>query len=226
VPTQFSLTPEYVALYRKVNAAKGSKEIEQGLRRMRDFEGGFVAAPAPNSWINWLPKEPQANGERMQMFGCCVPEAMRALHTAWSTVMTKQDGDVFVNTSFDRESEDAKVVSFLPTESRLTVKAKKAEDFLVRAPSWTRRENVRAYRDGRAIELEWGGPGLAYVRFAAARSGEELTVCYPLAIFSQQVDFSFAQRPDLQFELGWAGNSVVSITPSAAQLPLPTVTSA
>ena len=226
VPTQFSLTPEYVALYRKVNADKGSKDIEQGLRRMRDFEGGFVAAPAPNSWINWLPKEPQANGERMQMFGCCVPEAMRALHTAWSTVTTRKDGQVFVNTSFDRESEDARVVSFLPTEPRLTVKAKSAADFLVRVPSWTQRENVRAYRDGRTIGLEWGGPGLAYVRFAAARPGEELTVCYPLAMFSQRLDFAFAQRPDLQFELGWAGNSVVSVTPPAAQLPLPTVTSA
>ena len=181
---------------------------------------------APNSWINWLPHEPQANGERMQMFGCCVPEAMRAVHTAWATVTTSRDGRILVNTSFNRDSDDATVVSFLPTEPRLTVKAKSGADFLVRVPSWTQRENVRAYRDGRAIGLEWGGPGLAYVRFAAARPGEELTVCYPLAMFSQRVDFAFAQRPDLQFELGWAGNSVVSITPPAAQLPLPTVTSA
>ena len=81
VPTQFSMTPEYVALYRKVNAGKGSREIEKGLRRMKDFEGGFIAAPAPNSWINWMPAAPQTNGERMQIFGCCVPEAhARAAH--------------------------------------------------------------------------------------------------------------------------------------------------
>ena len=223
VPTQFAMTPEYVALYRKVNEAKGAKAIEQGLRRMKDFEGGFVAAPAPNSWINWLPKEPQANGERMQMFGCCVPEAMRALHTAWSTVMTSQDEQILVNTSFDRETDDAQVVSFLPTEPRLTVKAKKAATYLVRVPSWSKREDVRAYRDGHAVELKWGGPGLSYLRFPAARNGEELTVLYPLAVFSQKIDFSFAERPDLRFNLGWVGNSVVSIAPAAAQLPLPTV---
>ena len=226
VPTQFSMTPEYVALYRKVNAAKGSKQIEQGLRRMRDFEGGFVAAPAPNSWINWLPDEPQANGERMQMFGCCVPEAMRAVHTAWSSVMTTQDGQVLVNTSFDRESNDAKVVSFLPSEPRLTLQAKRATSYLVRVPSWSRREDVRAYRDGRIVDARWGGPGLAYVQFPDARIGEELTVVYPLAVFSQKVDFAFAERPDLRFELGWSGNSVTSIAPQAAQLPLPTASRA
>jgi hypothetical protein len=220
VPTQFSMTPEYVALYRKTNAAKGTKEIESGLRRMRDFEGGFVAAPAPNSWINWLPREPQANGERMQIFGCCVPEAMRALHTAWSTVVTTTGGKVLVHTSFDRDSADAAVVSFLPGEPRLTVKAKRAADYLLRVPSWAPREAVRAYRDGREVDLAWGGPALAYLHFPAARAGEELTVRYPLAEFAQTVDFALAGRPDLRFEIGWSGNTVVSMSPAARALPL------
>ncbi len=226
VPTQFSMTPEYVALYRKVNAGKGSREIEKGLRRMKDFEGGFIAAPAPNSWINWMPAAAQTNGERMQIFGCCVPEAMRALHTAWSTVTTTAQGEVLINTSFDRESADARVVSFLPNQPRLTVQARKTADYLVRIPSWSRRDEVSAYRDGRRVELHWSGPGLAYVRFADARQNEELTVLYPLAEFSQKVDFAFAERPDLRFELTWSGNSVVAITPHAAQLPLPMVTPA
>ena len=225
-PSQFSMTPEYVALYRKTNAAKGSREIEKGLRRMKDFEGGFIAAPAPNSWINWMPNAAQSNGERMQIFGCCVPEAMRALHTAWSTVLTTQKSQVLVNTSFDRDAEEAKVVSFLPSEPRLTVQVKKPADYLVRIPSWSKRDEVSAYRDGRRVELQWGGPGLAYVRFAQARQGEELTVRYPLAQFSQKVDFAFAERPDLRFQIDWSGNSVVAITPHAAQLPLPTVTQA
>ena len=226
VPTQFSMTPEYVALYRKVNAGKGQREIEKGLRRMKDFEGGFIAAPAPNSWINWMPAAPQTNGERMQIFGCCVPEAMRALHTAWSTVTTTSQQEVLINTSFDRESAEARVVSFLPNQPRLTVQAKKAADYLVRIPSWSKRDEVSAYRDGRRVELHWGGPGLAYVRFANARQNEELTVRYALAEFSQKVDFAFAERPDLRFELSWSGNSVVAITPHAAQLPLATVTPA
>lgn len=69
-------------------------------------------------------------------------------------------------------------------------------------------------------------PALAYVQFPAACVGEELTVRYPLAEFNQTVDFRFVERPDLRFELGWAGNSVISIKPQAAQLPLPTVSSA
>ena len=220
VPSQFSMTPEYVALYRKTNAARGSREIEKGLRRMQDFEGGFVAAPAPNSWINWLPKEPQANGERMQIFGCCVPEAMRAVHTAWSTVTTTAGDAVLVNTSFNRDSAEATVVSFLPGEPRLTVKAKRAADYLLRVPSWAPRDDVHVYRDGREVELKWAGPGLAYVQFPAARAGEELTIRYALAQFRQKVTFAHAQRPDLRFDLDWSGNSVVSISPRADALPL------
>ena len=226
VPSQFSMTPEYVALYRKTNAGKGASEIEKGLRRMKDFEGGFVAAPAPNSWINWMPNDAQGNGERMQIFGCCVPEAMRALHTIWSNVLAADKEHILVNTSFDRETADAKVVSFLPKEPRLTVVAKKPGDYLLRIPSWSPRDAVTAYRDGRRVDVPWSGPGLAYVRFADARKGEELTVRYPLAEFSQKVDFAFAERPDLRFQIDWSGNSVVAITPHAAQLPLPTVTQA
>lgn len=227
VPSQFTMTPEYIALYRKVNASKGSRAIEKGLERMKDFEGGFIAAPAPNSWTNWMPHAPQSNGERMQIFGCCVPEAMRALHTAWSTtVLTPREGVVLVNTSFDRDMADAQVVSFLPSEPRLTVVAKKSADYCLRVPSWTQRDDVRAYRDGKQVKLQWGGPSLAYVQFANARLGEELTVRYPLVEFSQQVDFSFAERPDLRFKLEWVGNSVVAITPRAARLPMPLATGA
>ena len=106
------------------------------------------------------------------------------------------------------------------------MKAKKPATYLVRVPSWSKRDDVRAYRDGRVIRPEWGGPGLAYVEFPAARTGEELTVSYPLAEFSQRIDFAFAERPDLKFELGWVGNSVVAISPQATQLPLPTATPA
>ncbi|MDZ4753245.1 MAG: hypothetical protein SGJ11_01955 [Phycisphaerae bacterium] len=225
VPSQFSMTPEYVALYRKTNAAKGKREVEQGLKRMRDFEGGFVAAPAPNSWVNWMPPTPQSNGERMQMFGCCAPEGMRALHTAWSTVTMRKGAETFVHTSLDRNSEHAKVVSFLPAQPRLTVIAKQAGDYLLRIPSWSDRDAVSVFRNGNRVALKWSGPALAYARFGQASAGEELTVCYPLAQFRQNVDFAFAGRPDLKFELDWSGNRVVGISPGARQLPMPGYTS-
>ncbi len=225
VPSQFSLTPEYVTLYRKTNAGKGARAVDQGLKRMADFAGGFVSAPAPNSWINWMPPAPQSNGERMQIFGCCAPEGMRALHTAWSTVITRSGDETFVNTSFNRESEHAKVVSFLPGQSRLTVVAKRAGDYFVRIPSWSDRDAVTVYRGGKRSALHWAGPALAYARFEQTREGEELTVCYPLAQFRQDVDFAFAARPDLKFRLDWSGNRVVGISPDAAQLPMPGYTS-
>jgi len=225
VPSQFALTPEYVELYRKTNASKGSREVERGLERMRDFAGGFVSAPAPNSWINWMPPTAQSNGERMQIFGCCAPEGMRALHTAWSNVITRPGAGIFVNTSLNRETEHAKVVSFLPASPRLTVVAKRADDYLIRIPSWSDRSSVSVYRNGQRTALQWAGPALSYARFASARVGEELTVSYALAEFQQSVDFAFAGRPDLKFQLDWLGNRVVGISPRAEQLPMPGYTS-
>ncbi len=205
--------------------SKGSREVEKGLKRMSDFAGGFVSAPAPNSWVNWMPSEPQSNGERMQIFGCCVPEGMRALHTAWSTVISRGGEQTFINTSLNRETEHAKVVSFLPAQSRLTVVAKRAGDYLVRIPSWSDRDAVSVYRNGKRAPLHWAGPALAYARFERASAGEELTVCYPLAQFRQEVDFAFAGRPDLKFQIDWSGNRVVGISPGASQLPMPGYTS-
>ena len=220
-PSQFSLTPEYVDLYRKTNAAKGAEQVEQGLARMRDFAGGFIAAPAPNSWINWMPPAPQPNGERMQIFGCCVPEGMRALHTAWSTVATRAGTYTYINTSFNHDNEHAKVVSFAPGEGRITVVAKRAGNYRVRVPSWSDRSTVGVYRNGKRAVLRWAGPALAYAHFANARVGEELTLVYQLAEFRQSVDFSFAGRPDIAFQLDWSGNRVVEISPRANQLPMP-----
>ena len=161
------------------------------------------------------------NGERLNIFGCCVPEGMRALYTAWSSVVTPQEQSVFINLSFNRDSPEARVVSFLPDKGHLTVKTKKSADFFLRPPSWTHREKVLAFVNGKRVGPTWDGPGLAYVKFPRARAGDELTITYPLVEFLQKVGI-WASQPDLRFTIHWRGNTVTEMTPKGRSLPIGT----
>jgi len=42
------------------------------------------------------------------MMGCCVPEGMRAIHTAWINTVTRDKTGVRVNMCFDRDAPEAK----------------------------------------------------------------------------------------------------------------------
>jgi hypothetical protein len=223
VESQFFLTKEYTEMYREQNKHLSAAEVESGLRRMKDFEGGFIGNPSPNSWMNWLPSDEsvkKGNGQRLNIFGCCVPEGMRALYTAWSTVTLAEKNLVLVNTNLNRNSKDARVVSFSDS-GRMSVVTKRAAEYLLRPPSWTRRDAVQAYVNGKKIELSWSGPALAYVKFPKVPAGSELTITYPIAEMKQEMDLAYAGRPDLKFTLRWRGNRVTSITPEASQLPIP-----
>ena len=200
---QFFVTPEYEALYRKVNQDQ-PEQVEEGLRQARDFEGGFIARLSPNS---------RALGAKsMNMMGCCPPEAMRTLHIAWRNVVTESPEGVFVNLSFNRDAPQARVVSFAPGVGRLTVVAKTSADFLLRPPSWTLRNEVKAYRGGRQAPVVWKGD---YVKFEHAAKREELTITFPVLRFRQTVEVA-AQT----YAYYWAGNTVTRVEPRAEVMPL------
>jgi hypothetical protein len=216
---QFFVTPEYEAMYRERNRAQRPEEIEAGLQRMKDFEGGFIGGPAPNDWVNWMADDASfGNGERLNIFGCCVPEGMRALYTAWSAAVTPLEEGVFVNLSFNRDSPEARVVSFLPNEGRLSVKTRKAADFYLRPPSWTPREQILAFLNGKRTRPTWGGPSLAYVKFPQAKAGDELSITYPLVEFIQNVGL-WPSKPDLRFTIRWRGNTAIDMNPKGRYLP-------
>jgi hypothetical protein len=200
--SQFFVTPEYEALYRKVHEDDPLR-AEEGLRQVRDFQGGFVARLSPNSL---------SIGSSMNMMGCCPPEGMRALYVAWRSIVTESPKGVFVNLCFHRDAPQARVVSFAPRTGRMTVAAKKNADFYLRPPSWAPRSRVRAYRGSTEVEPKWKGD---YVKFENAQSPEELTVTYPLVKFRQTVNV--AGRP---YTYRWVGNTVLSVEPPGEGLPL------
>ncbi len=224
-PQQFFVTAEYERLYRSLNRDQPAAKVEAGLARMRDLQGADLGGPAPNDWINWIaaPKQcgPYATPYGcMGLFGCCAPEGMRALYTTWQGIVTYEKNKVLVNQSLTRTSQWADIISSLPEQGRIDVTAHRSGEYLIRPPSWAPRRDIRLLRDGKEInDIQWDGPALAYVRVANVKSGETLTLAYPIVQF-RQIWGNWPSQPTLKLTISWAGNSVLEMTPRGKGLPI------
>jgi hypothetical protein len=216
---QFIVTPEFEAYYRKINAAAGPEKIRQGLAALRKFQGGIIGGSGLNDYENKL----LGGVSGFEMFGCCAPEGMRAIYTAWDNVITRLPksalgpAGVYVNFGLGRESQWGRVVSFYPDAGRLTVKAAVKDRFFLRPPHWALREEVRAFVGTRPVPVKWSG---AYVRFDKVAKGDELTITYPLIRFSQEVTGLWKEYPKLQLTFQWLGNGVTSCDAPSGPTPL------
>jgi len=216
---QFILTPEFEAYYRQLNAAAGDEAISKGLAEVAKFQGGIIGGSGLNDLENVL----LGGVGGFEMFGCCAPEGMRAIYTTWTNVIDRRaesptgPAGVYVNLCLSRDSEWGRVVSFMPDQGRLTVKARVADAFLLRPPHWAPKADVRAFIGTRAVPVEWSG---AYVRLDA-KPGDELTITYPLLAFRHTVSGLWAScAPDLVIRFDWLGNMVTATDPPATKTAL------
>ncbi len=216
---QFIVTPEFEAYYRKLHAGKDDAAVTKGLADLRKFQGGIIGGSGLNDYENDL----LGNVSGFEMFGCCAPEGMRAIHTAWDNAIQRLPASklgaegVYVNLGLSRKSQWGEVVSFMPESGRLTVKAATADAFFLRPPHWAPKAEVRAFVDTRPVATTWSGD---YVRFDA-KPGSELTITYPLVSFTHQVRGIWpATAPKLLMTFHWLGNMVVDANPAPAKTAL------
>lgn len=237
IPLRFTLTPEFEAVWRDINHGRTTAELELGMAGLRELEGGFLASSSPVDRL--LEVRPGGShhgstdyrGRRvwMDMAGCCVPSGMRALHVAWSSVVTRTPGVVLVNLAFDRDAPEASVRTLMPGRGRLEVRAKLAAEYRLRPPAWAPRSSVRALRNAQPVTPAWSGPGCAYVAFAEVHPNETLVLEWPLVRFAQRVAprvMNNAEEEVGTFEDGqpwtfrWTGSLVTASDPRGEWLPL------
>lgn len=216
---QFIVTPEFEAYYRQRNKEAGEENVAKALAELRKFQGGIIGGSGLNDYENEL----LGGAAGFEMFGCCAPEGMRAIHTAWINTIDRWPDSplgpqgIYVNMSFSRSSPWGEVVSFMPGSGRLTVKASVDDDFFLRPPHWAPRDQVRAFVGHKAVAVDWSG---AYVRLRAQK-GDELSITYPLIEFDHQVQGLWkSAAPDLKMSFHWLGNMVIRSDPPARKTPL------
>ena len=216
---QFVVDEAFEAYYRKLHVLADPQAVEKGLEELRKFQGGIVGGSGLNDFENVL----LGGVSGFEMFGCCAPEGMRAIHTVWSDTIVHRAATssaaagVYVNMSFSRSSPWGEVVSFFPDQGRVTVKASVAERFFLRPNHWVPKASVRAFQGTKTIPVEWQGD---YVRFDAT-PGQELTLTFPLLAFSHLSEGLWPQaNPGLKMSFEWLGNMVVSVDPVPDKTPL------
>ena len=216
---QFIVSPEFETYYRSLHQDKTPREIEASLTQLRKFQGGIIGGSGLNDYENEL----LGGIAGFEMFGCCAPEGMRAIHTTWNSIIDRLPisrlgpKGVYVNLCLSRQSPWGKVVSFFPQQGRMTVVPTVEEAFFLRPPHWVQRSQVNAFVGNKPVPTVWSGD---YVRFDA-KSDQELTITYPLISFSHEVTGIWkVSAPDLKIKFEWLGNMVVSSDPAATKTPL------
>lgn len=232
---QFFITPEYEKHYRSLHPGK-DQEIAEGLSMMRDMEGGFVGSPGPNDLVGWM-----FNSQFLNVSGCCSPEGMRAIHTAWKNTVIEKDDRILVNMSLPVSTPAATVTTGLPDRGVITVTVHRAKDVYIRPPAWAPRNEVRAFVGNQEITPEWRNNALY---FPCPNVGEKLSIAYPLVCFRQELGLAALDQENQAaghdlviinnkndtspagnyarsvITYFWKGNSVIATDPVGPHIPL------
>lgn len=217
--SQFIVTPELEALYRRIHSEQPSEDIEEQLAFLRKIQGGFVASPTPNDLVDENVEHHGTAGNPpmlLDLMGCCPPEGMRALHMVWKNAVTLQKDGIHINMAIPGKHEAAEVLTYAPEAGLLTVIAGNECDYSIRPPSWAPRKQVRVYRDGCEVESNWAGD---YIRIQEAVKGEQLSIRYPVVCFTQEIDLDAGANSG-NFQVHWRGNTVLKLDPDGKHLPL------
>lgn len=214
--TQFFVTGAYQEMYRNIHHDLPKEQVEKGLDIMRRMQGACMGSVNPND-MDIGPIVLKGELRRgLDMMGCCPPEGMRAIYTAWSNIVSEDGSNVYINLSFNRNHAAAQVISYLPNDGRLAVVAKKAGTFSLRPPSMIPQEMVEARRNGTPAPTQWAGD---YVRFDGVKPGEKLEISYPLVSFKQKFSVGVGDYAK-EYTASWKGSTVVDIDPRGKTWPI------
>ena len=142
---------------------------------------------------------------------CCTGNCAVALHDAWDSILSHENGAVEVNLLLNRASPWLDVESYLPYEGKVVLKNKAARAVYVRKPLWVDKAAIRCQVDGKAFDPHWVGNYLAVTELAGK---EIVSVDFPIVETTET--YTLPTYPD-PYTLRMRGNTVVDISPRPAK---------
>jgi hypothetical protein len=205
---QFFCTPEYIELYETRHPGpEGAKGLEASMR----LQGGFQGGMGINDRLQ--------DRSHMDMMGCCVPEGMRAVYTAWTDTVTEMEGVVSVNMEFDVDSLFAVVKTFLPAKGGLSIKMKTDAALRVGLPSWVEPGTETVLING--IPSTITARNGRYLEIGNVVAGDEVEIRHSLPVYRQQHSvMNVPGKPDREMTVLWRGNTVEKVDPAGEFLSI------
>jgi len=140
---------------------------------------------------------------------CCHGWGARTLGLVWRNILTEEGNRVEVNFPFDKKTEKVEVKSSLPFAGRISVKALKPVELLVRIPDWVEHSRVEVRLNGKRREnVAFKNTFSDYVKVGRLKPGERAEVRYPLRQVKKRYHIEY--HPSI-YEVEWLGNFVLGI---------------
>lgn len=159
--------------------------------------GGFLGGGDPTVFYGWWTM-------------CCLGNCAVALHDAWNSILTHENGVVKVNLLLNRASAWLDVDSYLPYEGKVVLKNKTARTVYLRKPLWVDKAAIRCHINGKAFTPHWVG---SYLAVTELNGREEVTVEFPMVETTET--YTLPSYPD-RYTLHMRGNTLVDISPRPA----------
>lgn len=195
-------------------AAEVDRLYDEALITANRMEGRLLGLCGFGDWINKLPATLDPALPGVDMMGCCSDAVIRAAYAIWSETVTGDAKEARVNLAFNRQSPLVDVVSCLPHRGELDIRVQNARRVLVRIPEWTPRDTVRLFIDRAPTTIQWQD---SYVVFPHTKSGQLLTVTYPLRI--AEIKETVGSLDGTRYTERWRGNTIVEIAPRGKWFP-------
>jgi hypothetical protein len=199
----------------EVRSAEVEKRYQEAVKTGERMVGQQMGACGFPDWANQLTSDLDPNLPGIHMQGCCADATIRGAQAVWAETVTGDENEARVNLAFNRKSPLVDVVSCLPHRGELDLKVNQARKVLIRVPEWAPKDGVKVYRGRLSQPVAWDG---GYVVIENTKSGEQLTVTYPLRI--AQVKEIVGSLDGKEYTERWRGNTIVDISPPGKWIPM------
>lgn len=230
---QFSVSPEYEKVLARTMEVAGSpaertKKIKAAIELAYRMDGSF--------WDVFYPNGVQitrgTNTPLLTVGGCCSYSGVRGLYGCWKNIISKEGRELFVHMSLTRDSEWAKIRSYLPDRGRLDVTILDACNLHYRIPVWVDSQTVTVEVNQKPIHPSRDERNQGYLLVPGLRKNDLLSVSYPVSkrVTKEKIGGnnqgagmdagSCDPKEKIEYTISWAGNTVISIEPQGKLLPL------
>jgi hypothetical protein len=147
------------------------------------------------------------------LYTCCTAQGVRGLLNVWEAATSCGSGTLEVDFLINKVGPEGVVRSWLPHDGRIEVEPVRAQDVLVRLPTWVDRRSLTVHVDGSETVLNFSGSH--HVRVADVPAGGVVRITFSVASATR-----VERVLGVDYTTTWAGDTVIEITPGGKHYPL------